>query len=68
MAQAKYDPLNFGDMLDQTQDEADPEFTMEWDAAIANAEDQSDEDGHGNPMPKSDLRPGAKLPSFLREP
>ena len=68
MAKTTYDPFDFDDMIAGTQDEADPEFEMLWDAAIADAEDQSKEDGHGNPMPKSDLKPGATLPSFLRKP
>jgi hypothetical protein len=63
-----YDPLNLDDMLAKTQDGRDPEFTMDWHTVIANAEDQSDEDGHGNPMPKSGLKRGAKLPRFLKKP
>lgn len=65
---AHYDPLDIDDMIAGTQKPADPQFTMLWDAAAKDAEDQSDEDGYGNPMPKSELKPGATLPSFLRKP
>lgn len=68
IALIEYDPLDFDDMVDGTQDEADMGFEMLWDAAADEAEDQSDEDGYGNPMPKSDLEPGATLPDFLRQP
>jgi len=68
MKQLGYDPFNFEDMVDGTQDEADTEFEMLWDAVIDEAEDQSEEDGYGNPMPQSGLKPGATLPSFLRKP
>jgi len=66
--QLGYDPCNFEDMVNGTQDEADPEFEMLWDAVIEDAEDQSEEDGYGNAMPQSDLKPRATLPSFLRKP
>lgn len=65
---AHYDPLDFDAMVGGTQDAADPAFAMLWDAAAENAEDQSEEDGYGNPMPKSELKAGATLPSFLRKP
>ena len=64
-----YDPLNFDEMVTYCKKHpADPQFTMLWDLARKDCEDTSDEDGHGNPMPKSGLKPGAKLPRFLKKP
>jgi len=63
-----YDPLNLSDMVAKTQDAAEPEIATDWKTVAAQAKDQTKGDGHGNPMPKSGLKPGAKLPRFLKKP
>lgn len=64
-----YEPLNLSEEIEYCKKHPiDLQFTMLWALAAKNAPEQSREGGHGNPMPKSGLKPGAKLPRFLKKP
>jgi hypothetical protein len=64
-----YDPLNFSDMVAYAQAHpAKLDIATDWDTVAAQAKDKTEGDGYGNPMPKSGLKRGAKLPRFLKKP